>query len=158
MEPQRDEFESLRRLLAVKRYEQPPPGYFHTLSHRVTARLRAGETRREPGLLGWFSEKLSQAQQLWSSLEARPAVAGAFGFAVCGFMASGFYFSDNALTASAMESTSTLDTPVASIVLTGHRDTNTASVVRSRSSSLFEEMRHSRTTVHPQLVGLRSSR
>jgi hypothetical protein len=37
-------------------------------------------------------------QRVWTAVETRPAVAGAFGVAVCGFFAVGALLSDNAST------------------------------------------------------------
>jgi hypothetical protein len=36
-----ENFDSLRRLLALKRHEQPPPGYFNELARKISARLTA---------------------------------------------------------------------------------------------------------------------
>jgi len=38
-----ENFGPLRRLLVLKRYEQPPPGYFIHFSIQVIARIKAGE-------------------------------------------------------------------------------------------------------------------
>ncbi len=80
-----DHFESLRRLLALKRHEQPPPGYFQNFSSRVLARIEAGETG-EGARVGrtWL-------QWLWAPIEQRPVFAGAFGAAVCALLIAGIF-------------------------------------------------------------------
>jgi hypothetical protein len=61
-------FEELRRLLALKRHEIPPPGYFENFSGNVIACIRAGEAVRE---LPWFLKFL----QLFESRPAYPVAA-----------------------------------------------------------------------------------
>ncbi len=73
MNPTSDNFEGLRRLLALKRYEQPPPGYFHRLTDTIMARIEA-ETARE----SWWQRWLGRRQ-------LTPALAGAFALFVGGF-------------------------------------------------------------------------
>lgn len=67
-----DDFEALRKLLAWKRHEQPPPGYFRDFPDRVLARIEANEA--EAGV-GWWT-------RLLSILELKPALAGVFVLAV----------------------------------------------------------------------------
>jgi hypothetical protein len=85
-----ENFESLRRLLAWKRQEQPPPGYFNDFSRRVIARIEAGE--RGADRAGWSA----WVQRVWLALQARPAFAGAFGAAVCAFLVVGMVGSEDA--------------------------------------------------------------
>jgi len=101
MYPDPETFDQLRRLLALKRHEQPSPGYFHYFSSQVIARIRAGE-RAAPdtawGLL-WDAPWL---QRLWAALEARPVLAGAVGVACCALLlASVVLFDGNTDTNSA---------------------------------------------------------
>ncbi len=44
--PPSDEFESLRRLLTLKRHEKPPPGFFSDFSDRVLSRIAVEEELR----------------------------------------------------------------------------------------------------------------
>jgi hypothetical protein len=87
------EFESLRRLLALKRHEQPPPGYFNDFSSQVIARIRAGERVDEGGFDQMFWEA-PWLQRLWAAIETKPIMAGAFGAAVCALLVGGVLYSD----------------------------------------------------------------
>lgn len=94
MNVEQENFDQLRKLLALKRHEQPPPGYFHHFSQEVIARIRAGEHLEPAGFrsrLGWDAPWL---ERFWSFLEGRPAFAGAFGLAVCGLLFSGIFYAE----------------------------------------------------------------
>jgi hypothetical protein len=72
------DFEQLRKLLKVKRYEQPPPGYFSRFSDSVVNRLeREEESRHLEGFAAWFGA-------LRRVLVENPISAGIF--AVCGVL------------------------------------------------------------------------
>lgn len=71
MQDQSHEFEKLRQLLAFKRRENPPPGYFATFSSRVVQRLE-NESAELPA--GWF-------RRLLQALQLRPGISVAFGMA-----------------------------------------------------------------------------
>jgi len=79
MNPQPHDFETLRRLLALKRHEQPPPSYFDQFSRQVMARIRAEDRG------GYFWET-AWIQRLWAAIEARPVLAGGVGMLVCGLL------------------------------------------------------------------------
>jgi hypothetical protein len=88
MTPDSENFDQLRRLMALKRHEVPPPGYFHNFSREVMVRIKAGEMGGEVGSTWWVLEG-SWLRRLWSIFEARPVLAGGFGAAVCGFFVAG---------------------------------------------------------------------
>ena len=100
MNQENENFEQLRRSLALKRHEQPPPGYFNNFSKQVIARIEAGEKGEE----GAFFERLlweaPWLQRIWAAFEAKPILAGGFGVAVCGFLVAGVLFSDKPDTSS----------------------------------------------------------
>ena len=89
MGPERENFEQLRKLLALKRHEQPPPRYFNDFSLQVIARIRAGEGQRSFHAYAWI-------QRFWAALDTRPALAGAFGAAVCALLIGGVIYSESA--------------------------------------------------------------
>jgi hypothetical protein len=89
-----ENFDLLRRLLALKRHEQPLPGYFDDFSSQVIGRIRLGHPN-EPVLalerLLWDAPWL---QRIWAAFEAKPLLAGAFGVAVCALLITGVVYSD----------------------------------------------------------------
>jgi hypothetical protein len=88
MNPDSEDFDSLKRLLALKRHEIPPPGYFDRFSRDVMARIKAGENG------GAIGSELSWFQRLLSVFDVKPVFAGAFGTAVCAFLISGVISSE----------------------------------------------------------------
>ena len=91
-----ENFDDLRRLLALKRHEQPPPGYFNHFSSQVIARIRAGERGEPASLISRLLVETTWWHRLAAALEARPAFAGATGAAICALLISGIVYSENA--------------------------------------------------------------
>jgi len=73
---EQDQFEKVQKLLALKRYEQPPPGYFNGFSGKIMARIHALEAARPA----------TWRQRLGLDFDFKPALMGAFGVAVCGLL------------------------------------------------------------------------
>jgi hypothetical protein len=72
MNSEPDDFEALRKLMALKRHEQPPPGYFGRLPDRITSRIeREGS---DPGF--W--------ERILAGFTFRPAFAYSFALAAFG--------------------------------------------------------------------------
>jgi hypothetical protein len=67
-----DNFEAVRKLMALKRHEQPPPGYFDRLPHRIASRLE-----REGGEPGFW-------EKILAGFTFRPAFAYSFALAAFG--------------------------------------------------------------------------
>jgi hypothetical protein len=70
------DFEVLRKLMALKRHEQPPPGFFDRLPDNIIARLERGD-----GQLAFWEKFLA-------AFTFRPALA--YGFALAAFSALTF--------------------------------------------------------------------
>jgi hypothetical protein len=77
METRSDDFNELRKLLALKRHEQPFPRYFNEFSGRVIDRLRTPELLPEPT---WW-------ERLGFAFDLRPALV-----CVMGVMVSSLFF------------------------------------------------------------------
>jgi len=80
-----EDFRDLRRLLALKRHEQPPPGYFHYLPDKVAMRIEREDLSEYSTWWEWLVEKL----------DAQPVLAGAYAFAISGLMLLGFKVSQD---------------------------------------------------------------
>ena len=93
MESQPENFENLRRLLALKRHEQPPPGYFEDFSRGVFLRLQEGESSRA---IGWDSVtwEAPWLHRLWEALSGKPMLTGAFGVAACALVLGGVLYAE----------------------------------------------------------------
>lgn len=94
MNPEQESFEELRRLLALKRHEQPPPGYFHEFSRQVIARIRADERPMADSFFGRLIRHATWLRPLTGGFEAKPILAGAFGVGVCGLLVVGLVSSE----------------------------------------------------------------
>ncbi len=69
MVPNSDESEQrLLRLLALKRHETPPPGFFDRLPHRILINIRASTEMAERP---WW-------QRIWNDIIQHPMVAGSY--------------------------------------------------------------------------------
>jgi len=92
MTPETENFDGLRRLLKLKRYEQPPPGYFNDFSRGIIVRLKSGggEARQHPfERLLW---EVRWVQRLIEAFQAKPALAVTFGAAVCALLVGGIVY------------------------------------------------------------------
>ena len=86
----------MRRLLALKRHEQPPPGYFNDFSRQdVMARIRAGEREAEASGLEWLFWEAPWLRRVWALFETKPILVGAFGAAICALLLSGLNYAEH---------------------------------------------------------------
>jgi hypothetical protein len=81
MSKEPENFDELRKLLSLKRHEQPPPGFFRDLPGRIMTRIE----REEAARIGWW-------ERLREVLELRPALSVGFAGALCGLLVAGVYF------------------------------------------------------------------
>ena len=78
MSDNENNFETLRQLLAHKRQELPPPGYFAGFSSQVAARLRQAEAELPQSAQEELFSQAPWLMRLLQNLELKPAFAGAF--------------------------------------------------------------------------------
>ena len=78
---QQEDFDALRKLLALKKHEQPPPRYFSDLPTQIWARIE-----REPKLLPFW-------QRILPNFGLSPAMAYSFGLLACGGLVFGLGYS-----------------------------------------------------------------
>jgi hypothetical protein len=94
MNENQSNFESLRHLLALKRHEMPPPGYFDGFSRRIIARIRAGEAETQVGLSERLSNQVPWLSKFLQAFEAKPVFAGAYASALCLLLIAGVIFAE----------------------------------------------------------------
>ena len=89
MSPETENFEQLRRLLKLKRYEQPPPRYFNDFPRQIIARIERGERGEGNATAGWMFWDAPWLHRIWAAIEAKPVLAGAFGLVICATLITG---------------------------------------------------------------------
>jgi hypothetical protein len=94
MNPEQENFDALRRLLKLKRYEQPPPRYFNDFSSQVIIRIKAGGPENAESILERLFTEAPWVRSLFSAFETKPAVAWGFGATVCALVVSGIVYSE----------------------------------------------------------------
>ena len=83
MENGAKDFEKLRKLLKLKHYEQPPPGYFGRFSGLVINRIeREAESETFLAEAPWL-------RKLLRFFESKPVVGGLFGSGLCALVVLG---------------------------------------------------------------------
>jgi hypothetical protein len=137
-----ENFDSLRQLLALKRHEVPPPGYFDRLPRDIMARIKAGDAGNELGT------DISWLRRLLNVFDVKPIFAGAFGTAVCAFLISGVITAER--TPAFAAGTITPMDPMANMPTTGATTADTQFGVSSNTlasdGSLFDNLPSLRTT------------
>ena len=88
-------FEALRQLLALKKHEIPPPGYFDRFSGEVVSRIRAGESARPETMMERLFAEAPWLLKLIQAFESKPAFTGVFASALCLLIVAGIVYSDN---------------------------------------------------------------
>ncbi|MGD0744909.1 MAG: hypothetical protein ABSA45_07125 [Verrucomicrobiota bacterium] len=89
MNASENNFESLRRLMALKRHEIPPPGYFNSFSGQVMFRIRAGETAGS-----WELAGPSWLMKILQVFEAKPVYIGSFASMLCLLLLLGIVYAE----------------------------------------------------------------
>jgi hypothetical protein len=94
MNENENNFESLRRLLALKRHETPPPGYFNDFSSQVLQRIRLGQTDRTANLAEELFSHAPWLAKLLHAFDARPVFASGFAGALCMLLLFGIVYAE----------------------------------------------------------------
>jgi len=85
MNRDREEFESLRKLLAWKRWEQPPPAFFRDFPGQLRGRLETAWEVESP--VSWW-------QRLVQEWELKPILVGAYSVGIGGLLLAGIGLSE----------------------------------------------------------------
>lgn len=83
MSENENNFESLRRLLVLKRHEIPPPGYFNNFSGSVVQGIREGRYARPATISGRLFTQAPWLEKIFQVFDAKPVFASGFVGALC---------------------------------------------------------------------------
>jgi hypothetical protein len=88
-------FKTLHQLLALKKHETPPPGYFNNFSSEVISRIRLGEAKEAPDALGKLFAEAPWMLRFLRMFEAKPAFAGVFASVMFLLLVTGIVYIDH---------------------------------------------------------------
>jgi hypothetical protein len=94
MNENENNFESLRRLMVLKRYETPPPGYFNYFSSQVLQRIRAGDAGTSANWVEGLFGRAAWLERLLQVLDVKPVFASAFAGALCLLLFLGIIYAE----------------------------------------------------------------
>jgi hypothetical protein len=83
MSEDENHFGSLRRLLALKRHEIPPPGYFNDFSGIVLQGIREGRYVADETILTRLFSHAPWMERIYQLFDAKPVFASGFVGALC---------------------------------------------------------------------------
>jgi len=95
MNADHENFDALRRLLKLKRHEQPPPGYFNRLPGQVIARIQAGAAADSHEAMDGLLWGAPWLRRLLALFEAKPALVGACAAILGAGLIAGFVSLEN---------------------------------------------------------------
>jgi hypothetical protein len=108
MSENENNFESLRRLLVLKRHEVPPPGYFNRFSDSVVQGIREGQYAEPMTVFGRLCIHAPWLERIFQVFDAKPVFASGFVGALCLLLFFGVIHAERPdLTAQPMLSVST---------------------------------------------------
>lgn len=85
-----EEFDSVRKLLKLKRYEQPPPRFFDELPARVLNAIEAAPAQASAG----FFSQVPVLSRFFALLEQNALVAGSLVTGLCALLIGGVVYSE----------------------------------------------------------------
>jgi hypothetical protein len=140
-----ENFDQLRRLLALKRYEAPPPGFFENFSTKVAARIASAEGAQ----VSWW-------QKLGLDFSFRPAAVCALGVVICGLLSAGVL---TAVVGTADQSANALAMPLnPAVEVVPFGQLVASGTAPSSTDPVFAATRFDQFTVRAQPVLLRLNR
>ena len=88
-----EQFDRLLQLLALKRHEQPPPGFFERFPRDVHMEILAQSNAHRMWAFKWGQDS-NWLRQLLALLDEKPFVAGIVGVLACGLVVGGVLFTN----------------------------------------------------------------
>jgi hypothetical protein len=83
MSENENNFESLRRLLVLKRHEIPPPGYFNNFSGTIIQGIREGRYAKPATFSGRLFNQAPWLERIFQVFDTKPVFASGFVGALC---------------------------------------------------------------------------